>query len=128
MRAIDTNIVVRLITRDDERQALAADALVKDGAWLSLVALIEASWVLSAVYDFTPQQLGRALGMLLEHEHIVVEHPVAVERALEVFQKRSKLSFADCLLVEIARQAGFLPLATFDRDLAKLDDVELVTD
>ena len=128
MRAIDTNVVVRLITRDDERQALAADALVKDGAWLSLVALIETAWVLAAVYEFTPQQLNRAFSMLLEHEHIVVEHPVAVKRALDVSHTRSKLSFADCLLVEIARQAGFLPLVTFDRDLAKLDDIELVTD
>jgi predicted nucleic-acid-binding protein len=126
MRAIDTNVVIRLITRDHEDQALAAEALVKDGAWLSLVALVETCWVLSAGYEFTPPQLARALGILLDHEHIVVEHPVAVERALEVFRKRPKLSFPDCLLIEIARQSGFLPFATFDKDLAKLDDVELI--
>jgi predicted nucleic acid-binding protein len=126
MRAIDTNVVVRLITRDDERQAIAADLLVAEGAWLSLIALAEAGWVLAAVYGFTPAQLARAIGMLLEHEHIVLEHPVAVERALEVFRGRPKLSFSDCLLVEVARQSGFLPLGTFDRDLARLDGAELI--
>jgi len=45
MRAIDTNVLVRLITRDDSRQAAAAEAFVENGAWVSVLALAEATWV-----------------------------------------------------------------------------------
>ena len=127
MRAIDTNVAVRLITRDDEGQVRAAEALVKDGAWLSLLALAETVWVLGTVYQFDPRQLTAALEMLLDHQHIVVDQAPIVERALQVFRKRPKLRFSDCLLLAIARQGGILPLSTFDRALARLDDVELIT-
>jgi predicted nucleic-acid-binding protein len=127
MRAIDTNVVVRLITRDDHRQVMAAESLVKEGAWLSVIALAETAWVLDSVYEFTRRQLIAALEMLLDHQHIVVDQPAIVERAIEVFRSRPRVTFSDCLLLEMARQAGCLPLATFDRDFAKLEDVALVT-
>jgi len=127
MHAIDTNVVVRLMARDDHRQVTAAESLVKAGAWLSLVALAETAWVLDSVYGFSPRQLIAAIEMLLDHEHIVVDQPAIVERAIEVFRSRPRVTFSDCLLLETARQAGCLPLATFDRDLAKIDDVQLIT-
>jgi predicted nucleic-acid-binding protein len=43
MRAVDTNVLVRLITRDDARQAASADAFVEKGAWVSVLALAEAT-------------------------------------------------------------------------------------
>jgi predicted nucleic-acid-binding protein len=49
MHAIDTNVLVRLVTRDDPCQTSAADAFVEKGAWVSILALAEASWVLTAV-------------------------------------------------------------------------------
>ena len=51
MRSVDTNVLVRLITRDDARQAASADAFVGKGAWVSVLALAEAMWVLDAVYE-----------------------------------------------------------------------------
>ena len=50
MRAVDTNVLVRLITRDDSRQAASAESFVEKGAWVSVLALTEAAWVLSTVY------------------------------------------------------------------------------
>jgi len=47
--------------------------------------------------------------------------PEAVAAALETFRRRPALGFSDCLLIELARKAGHLPLGTFDRDLSKLD-------
>jgi predicted nucleic-acid-binding protein len=49
MHAADTNVLVRLIARDDARQAAAADSFVAKGAWVSLLALAETVWVLGAV-------------------------------------------------------------------------------
>ena len=121
MRAVDTNVLVRLLTRDDERQAAAADAFVRDGAWVSVLALAEAIWVLTAVYDRDAAQVARAVELLLNHQHLSLQEPEAVAAALATFRRRPALGFSDCLLVELARKAGHLPLGTFDRDLGKVD-------
>ena len=67
MRAVDTNVLVRLITRDDARQTASADAFVEKGAWVSVLALAEAVWVLEAVYKRNAAGLATAIEMLLKH-------------------------------------------------------------
>jgi predicted nucleic-acid-binding protein len=121
MRAVDTNVLVRLLTRDDPKQAAIADAFVQHGAWVSVLALAEAMWVLVTVYERDAAHVARAVEMLLNHQHLTVQEPEAVAAALEVFRRRPTLAFSDCLLVELARRAGHLPLGMFDRDLAKVD-------
>ncbi len=121
MRAVDTNVLVRLLTRDDARQAAAADAFVQHGAWVSVVALAEAMWVLAAVYERDAAQIALAVEMLLKHQQLSLQEPEAVAAALDTFRRRPTLGFSDCLLVELARTAGHLPLGTFDRNLSKVD-------
>ena len=121
MRAVDTNVLVRLMTRDDARQVTAADSFVEKGAWVSTLALTEATWVLGAVYDRCPGQIATAVEMLLDHGELTVQDPDAVAAALAAFRRRPSLGFSDCLLLEMARSAGHLPLGTFDRALSKLD-------
>ena len=120
MRAIDTNVLVRIIIRDDARRAAAADRFVERGAWVSILALAEASWVLTSVYDRSPAELAISVRMLLDHEHIVLQDPEVIEAALDSFRDRPSLGFSDCLLLEMARKAGHLPLGTFDRGLGGL--------
>ena len=57
MRAVDTNVLVRLVTRDDRKQVAAAESFVSKGAWVSTLVLVEATWVLAAVYELTHPQL-----------------------------------------------------------------------
>ncbi len=120
MLALDTNVLVRLLTRDDAVQASAADAAVAKGAWVSHLVLAEAMWVLDAVYQRTQQQLIAALNLLLAHETLVLQDADAVAAALAQFRAKPALGFSDCLVLEIARKAGHLPLATFDKSLGKL--------
>jgi predicted nucleic-acid-binding protein len=122
MRAIDTNLLVRLIVRDDASQLAAAEKFVASGAWVSHLVLAETLWVLDAVHERTAAQLAAGVEMLLNHEHLAVQDPDVVARALEIFRTRPSLGFSDCLVLEIARKAGHLPLGTFDRGLAKLDE------
>jgi predicted nucleic-acid-binding protein len=79
--------------------------------------------VLDAVYERTPEQIA-TLEMLLNHEQLAIQDSDVVSCALEQFKKRPNLGFSDCLVLEIARQAGHMPLGTFDRGLAKLDGPE----
>ncbi len=124
MRAIDTNVLVRLITRDDERQVETAEEFVSKGAWVSHIVLAEASWVLDSVYDRTPEQIAKAMGMLLDHKQLTIQDQDAVEAALEKFRKNKGVSFSDLLILEIARKNGHLPLGSFDRELAKLEGIQ----
>jgi predicted nucleic-acid-binding protein len=124
MRAVDTNVLVRLVTRDDAKQVTAAEAFVEKGAWVSHLALAEATWVLSAVYDLEHPAIATAIGMLLNHNDLTLEESEVVSNALETFRKRPALGFSDCLMLEVARKAGHLPLGTFDRHLGKLDGAE----
>lgn len=124
MRAVDTNVLVRLMARDDSRQVAAAEAFVARGAWVSHIVLVETMWVLESVYDLDARALARAVDMLLNHRDLTVQDSEVVVLALERFRGKSGVTFSDCLVLEVARKAGHVPLATFDRELAKLDGVE----
>src|SRR5512140_1049850 len=104
MRAIDTNLLVRLLVRDDPAQLKLAEAFVAGGAWVSHLVLAETVWVLDAVHDRTPAQIGRAIELLLNHEHLVLQDSEVVQRALVHFRARPALGFTDCLVLEIARK------------------------
>lgn len=124
MRAVDTNLLVRLIVRDDAVQVAAAEEFVAAGAWVSHLVLAETLWVLDAVHERTPAQLAAAVEMLLNHAQFAIQDPDAVALALANFCKRPALGFSDCLVLEIARKTGHLPLGTFDRGLAKLEGAQ----
>ncbi len=124
MRAVDTNVLVRLITRDDTAQVASADRFVSNGAWVSVLALAEATWVLSAVYERTATDIATAVEMLLNHKDLTLQDADIVAAALERFRARPALGYSDCLLLELARKAGHLPLGTFDRNLAKIQGAE----
>jgi len=124
MRAVDTNVLVRLITRDDPRQMAAADAFVTKGAWVSHLVLAEALWVLESVYELDAERRATAIDMLLNHRSLTLEDPDVVTAALAHFRRKPSLGFSDCLILEIARKAGHLPLGTFDRNLGKLNGAE----
>lgn len=124
MRAVDTNVLVRLVTRDDARQVAAAEAFVAHGAWVSHLAVAEATWVLASVYDREPEAIATAVEMLLSHEQLTVQDAETVAAAVAQFRQQPRVGFTDCLLVEIARKAGHTPLGTFDRAVGRLDGAQ----
>jgi len=127
MLAIDTNVLVRLLVRDDARQAALADQFVAKGAWVSQLVLAETLWVLDAVYDRKPAQLIAALDLLLAHETLVLQDADTVVTALVDFRAKPALGFSDCLVLAIAKKAGHVPLGTFDQGLARLTGAHKIT-
>jgi len=124
MRAIDTNVLVRLLTRDHARQVVAAERFVAKGAWVSHLVLVEAMWVLDSVYELGSAEIATSVEMLLSHRDLTVQQPEVVAAALAQYRKRPSVGFSDCLVLEVARKAGHLSLGTFDRGLGKLDGAE----
>jgi len=124
MRAVDTDLLVRLLARDDAAQVTAAEKFVEPGAWVSHLVLAETFWVLDAVYGRTPAQLAAALDLLLNHQNLTLQDEDAVAAALDLFRTRPSLGFSDCLVLEISRKAGHLPLGTFDKNLGRLEGAQ----
>src|ERR1700736_1512018 len=106
MLAVDTNVLVRLIARDDAAQVRAADEFVGKGAWISHLVLAETLWVLDSVYDLSREKIATAVDMLLNHQELTLQDSEAVAVALEHFRRRTAVAFSDCLVLEIARKAG----------------------
>jgi predicted nucleic-acid-binding protein len=124
MRAVDTNVLVRLITRDDSNQVASAEAFIEQGAWVSLLALTEAMWVLNAVYGRRAAEIITAVEMLLDHRSLTIQGADVVVLALDLLRARPELGFSDCLMLQMARKAGHLPFGTFDRSLAKVEGTQ----
>lgn len=126
MRAVDTNVLLRLIARDDAKQAAAAEVFVSRGAWVSHLVLIETVWVLDSVFNLQRAQIALTVEMLLNHRDLVLQDPDVVQCAVDQFRKFSKVGFSDCMVLEVARKAGHVPLGTFDRHLRRLAGTEAV--
>ena len=116
MLAVDTNVLVRLLARDDAAQVRTAEEFAIKGAWVSHLVLAETLWVLDSVYNLSREQISTAVEMLLNHQVLTLQDADVVSAALTHFRGYSRVDFSDCLALEIARKAGYIPLVTFDRD------------
>jgi predicted nucleic-acid-binding protein len=128
MQAVDTNVLVRALTGDDPVQSPVAAAFISDNGpvWVSHVVLVETVWVLESVYDCGKPQLVEALKRIIDNKDLALEEPTVARAALANYQGKTKASFDDCLILEIARKAGHVPLATFDKALGKSEGANLL--
>lgn len=130
--AIDTNVLVRLLVRDDEAQYAAAQRLVELAAaaeepvLIVLGALLETEWVLRTRYKLDKGSIAGAFAALLESADVEFEHPPTVEEALYVWAQHPGTDFADCLLTARAAHLGRSRFLTFDAGAARLPGVELL--
>jgi predicted nucleic-acid-binding protein len=124
MRAVDTNLLVRLITNDDEAQARVAEEFIAAGAWIPHIVLAETVWVLASAFDLSRGKIAEAVAMLLNHTSLAIQDSEVVSAALENFRQYAGVEFSDCLALESARRAGHLPFGTFDRRFSQLPGVQ----
>ena len=77
--ALDTNVLVRLATRDDAAQFRKAEKLVREKfsqsapAWISVLVVVEYSWVLTRLYQYTRKEIASTLAALLDVDCFRVE-------------------------------------------------------
>ena len=121
MRAIDTNVLVRLIVRDDPGQVEKAEAYVAQGAWVSQIVLAETVWVLESVYGLDRAQVATVVAMLVEHDRLTLQDEDVIRGAHSAFERDRSVGFTDCLVVEAARKAGHLPVGTFDKAMSRIE-------
>ena len=112
MIAVDTNILVRLLTDDDPKQAADAGALVAaNPVWIAKTVLLETIWVLRSQYGFGDHSIRQAIAELLGLDNIQVEDPAQVAAALIL--GASDVDFADAL--HLCSRPPAAVFASFDR-------------
>lgn len=117
--APDTNVLVRAVVRDDEKQGRAAAKLLRDAELIavSLPCLCEFVWVLRRVYNFELQDISTALAALLDTGNVVVNRP-AVEAGLAVLKAGG--DFADGVIAYEGNWLGGEIFVSFDKKAISL--------
>ena len=116
MISVDTNIIIRLLTRDNEQQYKKAYVVFeKENVFISETVLLESEWVLRYAYKFSREQVGEAFLLLLGLSNIHVTNPVAVHVAVQWHLRG--LDFADA--IHLAMSQHCQKMLTFDLKFVK---------
>jgi len=121
MKAVDTNILLRYVLRDDEGQFARAAAFFRtrtaqDPAFVSLVVLAEFAWVLRQRYRFSRTDIRSLVETLMEAAEIVLEDETMLAAVLAEAERGD---LADHLIAYSARRAGCDSTVTFDTEAAR---------
>jgi predicted nucleic-acid-binding protein len=116
MTAVDTNVLVRLLTGDDVEQASAAKSLFsKEPIWIAKTVLLETGWVLRSIYGFKEESVRSAFAKLLGLRNVHAEDPTGVAAALAI--SAHGVEFADALHLS-SRPAG-ASFVSFDQSFVR---------
>jgi predicted nucleic-acid-binding protein len=115
MTSVDTNVVVRLLTGDEPRQAAARSVFASGPVWIGKTVLLETCWVLRSAYGFDEPAIRDAFVRLLGLKNVNAEDEANVIAALDL--TAHGLEFAHAMLLT-SRPPG-AKFVTFDRDFVR---------
>jgi predicted nucleic-acid-binding protein len=126
MTGIDTNVLVRYITRDHPEQHRAAkrhleSSCTQEGpGYVNIVVLCELAWVLRSAYDASQEEVAQVVDQLLRTRQLQIQQRDRVRAALTEYEE-SAAGFADCLIGQLNQEAGTEETVTFDQSAAQMD-------
>ncbi|MDE2661869.1 MAG: type II toxin-antitoxin system VapC family toxin [Gemmatimonadota bacterium] len=132
MIGLDTNILVRFVTRDDRELATAATRLIESRCtaetpgYVCVPVLVELVWVLRRGYRYEKTAVVKVVGKLLGAAELIVEDSETVRLALRDYESGTA-DFADYLIGRCNHARGFAPTYTFDRRAARDSLFKLAT-
>ena len=116
MIAVDTNVIVRFLTRDEPLQFSQSFKLIENEAiFIPDTVILETVWVLDFVYKFEPLDISPALRDLFGLPNVHLKDPVMMARTLDWFEQG--MDFADAC--HLASSAECTELKTFDKAFIK---------
>jgi predicted nucleic-acid-binding protein len=128
--ALDTNVLVRYLVRDEAEQAEAARSLLESltaerPGFVCREVIVELAWVLERAYGYSRDRIATVLEQLVATEHLVVE--AADDVACAAFRYRpGSAGFSDLMILAAAERSGARPLYTFDQKAVQPEGVALV--
>ena len=116
MIAVDTNLLMRILTNDDPTQARRAVSVLKsDDIFISKTVLLETEWVLRHAYEIGRSDITAGFQKLLGLPNVSVEDPDSIYQAISWYE--NKFDFADALHMASSRRC--ISFATFDSSFTK---------
>ena len=132
MAALHTNVLVRYLVRDDERQLAAARRFIsrcvseRQPLFVPVTVALELEWVLRSSYGLPKVAVIQQLSDLLCAQELTFQSEAALELALRRYAE-ANFDFSDCLHAALAAQAGHAPLWTLDKAASRIDGAALLT-
>lgn len=130
MIALDTNVLVRFLTQDDDAQFQVAADLIEGctrdvPGYVCREVMIELVWVLERAYKYSREEIAEALLSIVTASQLLVENAQDIASIVNLYRKEG-YDFADLMIRQAAAKAENRTLKTFDQKLARLDGVELL--
>lgn len=130
MIGLDTNVIVRFLVQDDEKQSKAATTFMnsltpQEPGYICREVIIEVVWVLERAYHLSRKQIVPAIEGLISSKELVIENGERVGLALNRYLKGGA-GFSDLMILMAAGDANCSGLVTFDKTLAKDSKVILL--
>jgi len=131
MVGLDTNVIVRYITQDDDMQDLKATKVIenrlsaRDPGFITLITLVEITWVLESCYDQNKQDILNVLHGLLTTKQLIVERADIAYLAIKRCLASPKADFSDAVITVLSEHEGCSQVLTFDKK-AKSVGMELL--
>ena len=128
---VDTNIVLRLVVGDDEKQLQVAERFQQDvfsrgnQIYLSLIVIVESVWALRQIFKFSKERIILVLEHYLLIQGAELEEPEMIWKALELY-RNSSADFSDCLILARNQGAEVLETMTFDRKASTMNGFSLL--
>jgi predicted nucleic-acid-binding protein len=122
MKGLDTNVLVRYLVKDDEKQAERASAFIRkiassgESCFINHIVLCELVWVLESAYGFPKKEIADVLDKILITKQFEIESKDIIRQAILDY-RHGKGDLADYLIGRINHASGCDATITFDRDL-----------
>jgi len=125
MIGLDTNVLVRYLTQDDQEQANKANKLIEqqlsvhNPGYITLITLVEIVWVLESCYEQSKSEILNILHAVLTTKQLLIEQADIVYLALKRFAN-GRADFSDALIVMLSENNGCHEVFTFDKKAASV--------
>lgn len=125
MKALDTNVLVRFLTMDDQAQSRKVISLFRaaesdaERLHVSTLVLLELIWVLESLYRYSREEILSAFEKMLALQVLSIESPDLIESFIAV-APGSKADLSDLLIGAASRIRECETTLTFDRKAAKV--------
>jgi len=131
MKALDTNVLVRFLVKDDEPQAKKVYTLFKQAEtdknyfFVPLLVVLETIWVLDSVYEIPRKEILDAINEILLMPILKFEAQPTIQRFI-FLARENKIDLSDVLIACAAKISGCERILTFDKVASKFELFELI--
>jgi predicted nucleic-acid-binding protein len=131
MKALDTNVLVRFLVRDDEKQSAMVKRMLLDAEksneqfFIPLAVTLETMWVLSSAYDYSRKEIVDAFDGLLSLPLFLLENHSCIATLCRK-ANTTEAELSDLLIGIIARESGCATTMTFDKKASRSEFFMLI--